>query len=155
MFRPDARITSRPAANCATQISAYAALRRGEDLRAFGRLAADLRPILLVLLERLVFFFVARGCVALDFFFFAILAIAAVSLCVQAVYFLPVESTLHEPARVKANRKRRVKPCFLSMHALRMGRPCSTHAAPDCWFQADEGGAISGSLCAAAGTKRG
>jgi hypothetical protein len=51
-------------------------------LRALGRLAADLRPILLVLLirlERLVFF-IARGCAALDFFFFAILAIAAVSL---------------------------------------------------------------------------
>ena len=65
-----------------TNISAYAALRRAADLRAFGRLVTDLRPTLLTLLTLracLVFCFVARGCLAFDFFF-AILAIAAASL---------------------------------------------------------------------------
>jgi hypothetical protein len=75
-----------------TNISAYAALRRAADLRALGRLVADLRLTLLTLLTLracLVFCFVARGCFALDFFF-AVLAIAAASLYVQAVSFLPV-----------------------------------------------------------------
>jgi hypothetical protein len=72
-----------------TNISAYAALRRAADLRALGRLVADLRLTLLTLRACLVFCFVARGCFALDFFF-AVLAIAAASLYVQAVSFLPI-----------------------------------------------------------------